>query len=490
MRNAITILLLIWCMGLSGCKGSGLSDLDKLFAHQPEISLSIQHSSIKSDDIGVPIYFACMDSLLFVSEMFGNNFITVFNTNDGNVVNRFAEKGRGPNEFLGVAGLYSFNDELLIQSTMPNRMVYIHSRDLLKPHPPMRIVDFEEDILSYLKISPVSDKLFMGTAMFRDDNEIAQFALADASGGFLSAVDQYPLNSELKSMRGYDLTFGFQGTLAPVPSGQYAIYYGPLHGVLKFFHFDGTNTRKIKEYIIAFPKFISRASPKDQIYGVEVSKESIAGAISVAVSDDSYYVLFSNKQPREFKSNTVYVFDLYGEPIQKIVLDEPIKAIVYSKKNNLLWTYREIEGSPYIDFIELPYDDKTLNLSGNVIDNFDRAPLMGVRLFINGDSTGVANIDGRFQILVKESDTIRFWKSGYIFLTLKVSEMKDIRNAEIRLTKSNPLSTSGTQKLMEVVLDNVVLREEDWNDINYSEVKSVNTQNLHEKGGILIYKTK
>ena len=348
------VIYIVLCGCLCGCHIGGLSDLDRLYAQKPEIKLSIQLSNIKSDDVGMPIYFACIDSLLIVSGMFNSNFITVYNTNDGKIINSFASKGNGPNEFLGIGGLYFSNDHLLIQSTMPKKMVYVHKNDLLESHISFRGIDFKEDIVSYLKISPVSDGLFMGTAMILNNyNENAQFALAGKNGEFLCTVDQYPLNKELKSVPNYDLAMGFQGSITPTPDGRHALYSGMFHGVLKFFRFNGNNPQKIKEYVVDFPKFTSFSNPNDKAYQVAVSKESIAGAISVAVSDDLYYILYS-RQPREYKSNIIYVFDFNGEPVKKILLDEPVKAIVYYKKDNSLWAYREMTEGPRIDIIKLP----------------------------------------------------------------------------------------------------------------------------------------
>ena len=354
MKRIIDLILSILFVLLSSCHSNDLSDLDSLFEQKPEIKLSIQLSNIKSGDVGMPIYFACVDSLLIVSEMFNTNFITVYNTIDGQVVNRFASKGNGPNEFLGIGGLYFSNNQLIIQSTMPNRMVYVHKRDLLKTYISFKKIDFNEDNVSYLKISPISEGFFMGTAIINNSNSSDQFAIANKNGEFLRTIDQYPLNKELKSAPNYDLALGFQGTLTPSIDGCYALYSGSLHGVLKFYRFNGKNPQKVKEYVIDFPKFISRANSDNKFYGVQVSEESIAGTISVAVSDDSYYVLFSKKQPREFKSNIIYVFNFNGEPVKKILLDEPVKAIVYSEKENSLLTYREMEEEPRIDIIKLP----------------------------------------------------------------------------------------------------------------------------------------
>jgi hypothetical protein len=355
MKNIIkTMVFLVSCTWLCGCQNSELTDLDRLFAQKPVIELPIQLSNIQSDDIGMPIYFASVDSFLVVSEMFNNNFIAVYNTNSGKLVNRFASKGQGPNEFLGVGGLYFLNDQLLIHGTMPNRMVYVNKGDLLESDISFRTVGFKEGeyIAHYLKIAPVSDGLFMGTAMFTNYDKKEQFAIADGNGEFLREFDQYPLNEELKSVANYDLTYGFQGTIQPSPDGRHALYFGVLHGVLKFFRFDSDNPVKIKEYVAAYPKFISQAIPNEKRYGVIVSNESIAGAISVAVSDDSYYVLFSD-QPRVYKSQIIYVFDFDGEPVKKILLDEPVNSIVYSRKDNSLWAYREMTEAPRIDFIRL-----------------------------------------------------------------------------------------------------------------------------------------
>lgn len=355
MKNTVkTIVFLVSCTWLCGCQSSKLTDLDSLFAQKPVINLPIQLSNIQSDDIGVPVYFASIDSFLIVSEMFNNNFIAVYNTNSGKLVNRFASKGQGPNEFLGVSGLYVLNDQLLIHSTMPNRMVYVNKGDLLKSDISYRTVGFKEgeDLARYLTIAPVSDGLFMGTAMFINHDKKEQFAIADGNGEFLREFDQYPLNEELKSVANYDLAYGFQGTIQPSHDGRHALYYGVLHGVLKFFRFDSDNPVKIKEYVAAYPKFTSQAIPNEQRYGVIVSNESIAGAVSVAVSDDAYYVLFSN-QPRVYESNVIYVFDFSGEPVKTILLNEPVNSIVYSRKDNALWAYREMEEDPRIDFIKL-----------------------------------------------------------------------------------------------------------------------------------------
>ena len=353
MKNIKFAFFLISCGGLCGCHNLELTNMDRLFTKTPEIKLTIQSSNIKSDDIGVPVYYACVDSLLIVSEMFSAQFITVYNVNNGEVLNRFAAKGRGPNEFLGIGGIYFSNDYLIMQVTMPHRMAFVHKNDLLNPQPDMQIVTLKEDGLFYLRMAPVSQGLFMGTAMFSDKDIKNQFVFVDMNGEYLYPVDSYPLNQQLKDTPNYDMAFGFQGNLRPSVDGHYALYSGVLHGVLKFFKFEDNTPKKIKEYIVAFPKFSSRANPENDSYGVMASEESIAGTLSVAVSDDSYYVLFSS-QPRKYESDVIFVFDLDGKPMHRIRLNEHVETIVYSKKDNSLLAYWEREGHPRIDIIKLP----------------------------------------------------------------------------------------------------------------------------------------
>jgi len=353
MKNIKLTFFLISCGWLYGCHNLEPTNIDRLFAKTPEIKLTIRSSNIKSDDIGTPVYYTCIDSLLIVSEMFSSHFITVYNVNNGEVLNRFAAKGRGPNEFLGIGGIYFSNDYLIMQVTMPNRMAFVHKNDLLNPQPDMQIVTLKEDGLSYLKIAPVSKGLFMGTVAFSDKNKKDQFAFVNMDGEYLYPVDSYPLNQQLKNMPNYDMAFGFQGNLRPSTDGHSALYSGVLHGILKFFRFEENKPKKIKEYIIAFPEFSSRANPENDFYGVIASKESIAGTLSVAVSDDSYYVLFSS-QPQKYKSDVIFVFDLDGKPVHKILLNEYVEAIVYSKKDNALFAYWEKGEYPRIDIIKLP----------------------------------------------------------------------------------------------------------------------------------------
>ena len=101
-----------------------------------------------------------------------------------------------------------------------------------------------------------------------------------------------------------------------------------------------------------------------------------------------------------------------------------------------------------------------------------------------------------FRIAAKTSDRIRFWKTGYIFQTFESVEARERRNMNIRLEKSGTLGMGYTKGetapfLLGIILDGVRLSKEEWNDVNFREIKSRKGEFSDEGKSItLIFTTK
>jgi len=138
---------------------------------------------------------------------------------------------------------------------------------------------------------------------------------------------------------------------------------------------------------------------------------------------------------------------------------------------------------------------QTMELSGVVTDGKKGVPLSDVRIIINKEIIERTNTKGEFRVSVNNSINVRFWKSGYFFLTFQLDSISDKKNMKIKLFESRPakfsrgiIEEAEEIKYKGVILDGVALPEEDWKDINAKEIKEIGIRQTKE-GAILIYTT-
>lgn len=352
---AFSLLVCLLFCRCNNDKGSGLDELNKMFAQKETLHLEAKPSLIRSEDLGDHGYLACIDSLLLIGNYRGDHLITVYNLHTGAIVNRLAPRGKAKNEFLQIGNIQGLNDRVMVYGRMPPHIAWIPKEELLDSFPKMEHIDIVFEYGGYLSVFPIFGDKYVATGRFDlPESKNHQFALIEPDGTYAYTFEDYLLHESIKSLPNYNLAFGYQGTITPTPNGKHGFYGGWNNAVWKFYDFSGERPHKIKEYPLILPSFTPQKGGK---YGVVHSESSIGGTIFAAASNDRYYVLFSDKPYGTYSTyytDRIYVFDLQGNPLQKIKLDRELIAIAYwAEKNALLGCAVSEEGEPQILQIDL-----------------------------------------------------------------------------------------------------------------------------------------
>ena len=66
------------------------------------------------------------------------------------------------------------------------------------------------------------------------------------------------------------------------------------------------------------------------------------------------------------------------------------------------------------------------NLSGTIVDNNDKSPLIGVNILFGDNQGAISNIDGEYELWLKPGKhSIRFQYLGYATYLLEINIKKD-----------------------------------------------------------------
>lgn len=347
-------LYTLLALGMSSCgkdAATGTAGIEELFAGKPTRQLYAKPSMIRSEDLGDHGYITCVDSLLLISRNRGEHLVTVYNLHTGSIDNKLAPKGKANGEFLMVGDLMQMDGRIMILGNMPSRAAWIPKERLLDSFPSLECTDLAFEGGSYLSVSPIAGGRYIATGRFdAPESRYHQYALIGSDGKPLYTFEDYLLNEDIKDLPNYNLAYGYQGRFAVTPDGKRGLYSGWNNAVWRFYDFNGEKPHKIKEYAFVLPTFAPRGGAR---YGVIHSEEkSIGGSIFAVASDSNYYLLFSDKPYGAYSAyftNRIYVFDLNGEPVEKIELDRELIAMAYwAEQNALLGCATDKDGEPQI----------------------------------------------------------------------------------------------------------------------------------------------
>lgn len=317
--NYIYILLFL----LVSCKSSA-TNLEELFPKTVEAKTELV--DIKSEDIISPVVsILSIDNYLIIRSINQRYNIYVYDLERNRRAYELFTVGRASNEFLGTQSLAKRDNGLFIR-TNTGEYVIVDSlykgcdKNCHKIKGPSGLT----------RLIPMNDEHYIGIGLFEDSNK--QFALFNKEFEAIEYFDDYPLEDDDKTA----LAYGFQGNLTYYGTDSFA-YTSNVGNIIKFFSYKNGKIEKTNEYLFDMPSFKNVSTG---IYtSVAIAKESKCGNLSVTASKNSYYLLNSEKTvvDRDFSSNTIYIFNTKGKPMEKMILDRKVDLIVYSEVYNCLF---------------------------------------------------------------------------------------------------------------------------------------------------------
>ncbi|MGD9556963.1 MAG: BF3164 family lipoprotein [Mangrovibacterium sp.] len=313
------IILLVSC---------NIKDQSINFPVVEQASTSICINDLK---IGIPDKLFYLDSFFVLNDYKATeDYISLFEMEQGRHIRSFGKKGKGPNEMITPL-LPDVNENSRTLTLFdPNlKQMQLWSVDNIESVLLKQIhLDFLKVML--LKAYYVDDNLIIGLGFLKD----GLFCLINPKNRTYNIVEDFPImpyrdgNHELSAANGGRISF--------FPDHKHFIFSMSDIGYLACYQIENGNIMKTWERWITKPDY--KVNNKKIIW----SKNNELGFMDVAISHNKIFGLYSgrhmkfkNGRDEENIPNTILVFDLIGNPLKKCMTDVPILRIATDDQGKL-----------------------------------------------------------------------------------------------------------------------------------------------------------
>lgn len=252
----------------------------------------------------------------------GTNAVSIFDKNNGKLINSVLTIGRGPGEYTsGHLFLNTSGDSVYIFD-MQNRSVSTYtSGEFIKGSIPNRVVKLDE-LNMYLNAKPLTGGKYLSFP-----TKDARFAIHQADGKLISSYNKYPSFKEITDTVSIHYMYRGMERVDVKPDGSKFVSTNSLGSILDIFSIkDGIITLEKEERFYS-PKFII-----DDTKRIVVQPDCLIGLQELKTTDQYIYAIFSGKQKKEIGGSNsfgkyVYVFDWKGKPVKSYNLNKEISKL-------------------------------------------------------------------------------------------------------------------------------------------------------------------
>lgn len=294
------IIYVIFMFSLFSCMQLKQADV-------PVMDVSFDSMNVSSF-IGLPVQLVASDSVLYVSDFYGDTLVHCLSLADGHLIEKIGVKGNGPNEMQPPLNLFIREDSLYLYSRPMWTLYCMHLGDL---------VTMKRKFTTSSGVSllfPFENTSFLSSGMF-DDN---RFQIFDAHGILKSAFGFYPefwakekeLSSNVKymfhQMSGY--AYSRNRGIAIVDSHVLSLYTGSL----------GNYALKNEVLLAPYEYDFKEAGISSQ---TNLKPSFMIGARELVASDDYIYILFdvNRENATERLKKEIWKFDWEGNLLVKLI---------------------------------------------------------------------------------------------------------------------------------------------------------------------------
>lgn len=309
-RSKFPMFLLLCAFSLCSCKRDLI-----LFPKQLDVNVSLLRETMLS----VPMDMDINGDSLFVSDFRGDSLLSIYNINDGTLIEHLMPLGEGPNEFLSPVQYFRVDSNMLVY----NRWHYtlgLYNVDYLDRK--MSLCSERSTLSTDIDmIYPIGSDRFIASGRFKDSRFILFSLNSDkiinfgSYPSFMEGEDKIPNFPKFmfhQSMFGYNHE---KGLLLAVTSH-----------VLEYWSINGDSLILKKELLLSPYKYsYDYGDDWAQAYvddGVE------RGVQRIFATDRRVYLLYNvvkqGTLERKRMNSELWVFDWEGAPLVKYHLDKPI----------------------------------------------------------------------------------------------------------------------------------------------------------------------
>lgn len=319
-----------------------------------EKELHAQPFSLEGD-LGEPIQILLKDSLLIVSEATNDYLLYFYNINNGELLNKIARVGKGPNEFLSPISIALSQDgNLDIYSRRQFKFFKYHLQADLSLKEKSLPVQFSSDNQMVYSI----ENGFMAFGLYGK----GRFCISNIRGQDFRYFGDYPdiaiENSAGRRMKVDDNTMAmlFQSKVAIKSDYSGFAVVNSNVGIVEGYRLDDSIGFKLNTFSISNSVKLKSTSSGNRITA-QLSDKSPRGFLDVASTEDYIYALYSGRSVKEYPyqthlGTTLMVFDWDINPIVKYSLDEAVRCIAIDSTKKRIYGISERGGVPEVVFFK------------------------------------------------------------------------------------------------------------------------------------------
>lgn len=327
-----------------------------LSSFERRIKIKAEETLIIGDSIANPYLMDNQDSIIFLVDLFTKKLVSTYNCNTGELIKRFATKGKGPDEILWITSIDVSNHTIMLYDNTQKRINTTDFNNVIKDsiiHFKSIKIKTDSNLVTPLKAFSCS-KNYILMGLIKEN----QFCQIDSNGYPMNYFDNYPVEKNFKLAEPLiENACAYNGYLKVRQDNRKAIY-GTTHGViLKFYNIENNNFVKIKEYIYNQPKYNTKILPGN-MSGISFMKNDICGVIDLKVTNRYCYVLFcgytfEENSDKLYTSNNILVYNWDGQPYCILALNKNVKMFAVDERSKRIYAYSDEDLFPKILWFDI-----------------------------------------------------------------------------------------------------------------------------------------
>jgi hypothetical protein len=293
----------------------------------------VKYETILNDNNSILLgaHIEIIDSLAIIREYEGEYQFTFIDLKKKEVIKKWGQKGRGPNEFISLSH-YSVQDgELHFGDPVKKQTVSIaidsilkkeNPKLLFKPYPYTR--DFRPNHMYKLN----DKKLVLGSF------NKGRIGLLDDQNSIMGTFGEYPFNNDPKvnEIRNFFKGSLYQGNLVVNPKNNKFCIINFASDAFEIFQYNDEKIEKV--FTSDFSNVPLIKEIRKNVY--VVNGKSLAGLVDITATEEYIYISYSDKTLKENvlnsnESNEILCFDWEGNKIAKFKTAIPVSRIGASK---------------------------------------------------------------------------------------------------------------------------------------------------------------
>ncbi len=319
LNNALIFIVIIFTALSCQSNRDPLSFSPPVFKEQKSVNII----DIKIDKLLYNILnLDIIEDKIVATAFDGTNAVSIFDKNNGKLINSVMPVGRGPGEYTSHHLLLNASGDSVYVYDLQNRSVSTYaSEEFIKRSLPNRVVMLDKSNM-YLNATPLTDGKYLSFPI-----KGARFANHEADGKLISSYNKYPSFKEITDTLSIHYMYRGLEKTDVKPDGSKFVSTNSLGSILEIF--------SIKDDLITLEKEQRFYAPKITINDtkrVVVQPDCLIGLMDLKTTDQYIYAIFSGKQNKEINGNKVsgkyvYVFDWNGKPVKSYNLNKDITKL-------------------------------------------------------------------------------------------------------------------------------------------------------------------